>query len=82
MREEISSRVVNSVRLGAHWCYFQSQVAPWKIFVRLCKMVKKAFKRKNIEKKPEKIKNVGFFPYFSLKRAFLPFYKGAQKFFE
>ena len=22
------SRVVNSVRLGAHWCYFQSQVAP------------------------------------------------------
>ena len=60
MREEISSRVVNSVRLGAHWCYFQSQVAPWKIFVRLCKMVKKAFKRKNIEKNPEKIKNFRF----------------------
>ena len=54
-------RVVNSVRLGAHWCYFQSQVAPWKIFVRLCKMVKKAFKRKNIEKNPEKIKNFRFF---------------------
>ena len=51
-REE--DRVFNSVRLGAHWCYFQCQVAPWKMFVRLCKMVKKAFKRKNIEKNPEK----------------------------
>ena len=24
----VGIRVVNSVRLGAHWCYFQSQVAP------------------------------------------------------
>ena len=29
-----ASRGVNNVRLGAHWCDFQNQVAPWKNFVR------------------------------------------------
>ena len=29
------------MRLGAHWCDFQSQVALWKVFVRLCKTIKR-----------------------------------------
>ena len=54
-------RVIKTVLLGAHWCYFQSQVAPWKFFVLLYKMVKKVFIWKNIEKNPEKIKNYIYF---------------------
>ena len=33
--------VFNNVHFVAHWCDFQNQVAPWNIFVHLCKAIKR-----------------------------------------
>ena len=55
----MNSRVFNNVRFVAHWCDFQSQVAPWIFFVRLYKTKRIDLFKENFGKNPEKTCKTG-----------------------